>query len=131
MAPQIHAPVKGFSGKVAGVQFDDGVGTTEDPGALAYFARHGYTVDTPAAGGRKAPGDGKGTPEKGWRAPELKAWAGANGVDLSGATNKDGVWAAIDAHLKAAAAADRGSGENAGDKGSDGTGDPAGDGSQA
>ncbi|WP_336651605.1 MULTISPECIES: SAP domain-containing protein [unclassified Leucobacter] len=41
----IQTPVKGFTGKVAGVSFADGAGETEDPAALAYFERHGYTVE--------------------------------------------------------------------------------------
>lgn len=45
MAPKVQTPVKGYTGKVAGVSFADGVGETEDPAALAYFGRHGYTID--------------------------------------------------------------------------------------
>lgn len=41
---EIHTPVKGFTGKVAGVQFTDGVGETTDTAALAYFERHGYDI---------------------------------------------------------------------------------------
>lgn len=41
----ITTPVQGFTGTVAGVQFADGVGQTDNPVALAYFRRHGYTVD--------------------------------------------------------------------------------------
>lgn len=48
MAPKVHTPVKGFTGKVAGVAFADGVGETTDPAALAYFERHGYKIDTGA-----------------------------------------------------------------------------------
>lgn len=49
---KVAAPVKGFSGVVANVQFVDGVGETGDPTALAYFKRHGYTVEAPE---KKAP----------------------------------------------------------------------------
>lgn len=41
---KITAPVKGFNGIVAGVQFKDGSASTDDTGALAYFRRHGYTI---------------------------------------------------------------------------------------
>lgn len=42
---KITAPVEGFSGTVAGVEFADGVGETSDANALNYFRRHGYEVD--------------------------------------------------------------------------------------
>lgn len=44
---KVHAPVKGFNGMVAGVQFRDGVADTDKdtpPGVLAYFRRHGYGI---------------------------------------------------------------------------------------
>lgn len=43
------APVATFTGTVVGVTFSEGVGETSDANALAYFTRHGYTVDTDAA----------------------------------------------------------------------------------
>ena len=46
MSPKITTPVKGFTGTVVGVDFKNGEGETEDPAALAYFARQGYTVGT-------------------------------------------------------------------------------------
>lgn len=49
--PKITAPVDGFTGEsVCGVVFTDGVADTDNPAALAYFARHGYDVadDKPA-----------------------------------------------------------------------------------
>ncbi len=59
----IQTPVKGFTGIVAGVSFANGVGTSDDPAALAYFERHGYDVmphapkpsKTPAKGTSKSP----------------------------------------------------------------------------
>ncbi|CAM3536379.1 hypothetical protein TSOC111612_01380 [Tsukamurella ocularis] len=51
---RVKTPVKGFSGTVAGVTFDDGVGETKDARALAYFERHGYEVDTKADDDAKA-----------------------------------------------------------------------------
>lgn len=44
MSPKITTPVKGYTGTVVGVDFKNGEGETEDPAALAYFARQGYTV---------------------------------------------------------------------------------------
>jgi hypothetical protein len=46
----IATPDPGFSGTRAGVVFRDGRGKvdSDDASALAYFARHGYPVDTPA-----------------------------------------------------------------------------------
>ena len=42
---KVTTPVPGFSGRVAGVSFEDGVGETDDEAALAYFDRQGYGVD--------------------------------------------------------------------------------------
>lgn len=42
---KITTPVEGYTGVVVGVSFADGQGETEDAAALAYFARHGYTVE--------------------------------------------------------------------------------------
>lgn len=41
----VTAPVQGFTGKVVGVAFTDGRGETDNEAALAYFARHGYTIE--------------------------------------------------------------------------------------
>ena len=51
----VLAPDPGFTGARAGVAFRDGRGEVE-PGnglALAYFARHGYTLDAPATPTKK------------------------------------------------------------------------------
>ncbi|WP_449278001.1 hypothetical protein [Leucobacter sp. GX24907] len=50
----IQAPVKGFTGTVAGVSFTNGAGTTDDPRALAYFERQGYSI-TAGEGKEQAP----------------------------------------------------------------------------
>lgn len=42
---KITAPVKGYSGRVAGVHFVDGVGETDNENAIAYFRRHKYGVE--------------------------------------------------------------------------------------
>jgi len=92
MAPKIHTPVKGFTGVVAGVTFADGVGETDDRAALAYFERHGYTVDAEP----KAPFP-DGAPSEAWKSAELKAFAKAHDVDLGSASNKADIVAAITA----------------------------------
>lgn len=47
---EIHAPVEGYTGTVAGVTFDAGVGLCDgrDVQAVAYFRRHGYGIQRPA-----------------------------------------------------------------------------------
>lgn len=42
---KVKTPVEGYSGTVAGVEFKDGSAETDNAGALAYFARHGYEID--------------------------------------------------------------------------------------
>ncbi|MFJ2017242.1 hypothetical protein [Streptomyces nodosus] len=58
---EVTTPVEGFTGEVAGVHFADGRAETDNPAALAYFRRHGYTV-TPQAkpAGRSASKSTKG-----------------------------------------------------------------------
>lgn len=41
---RVTTPVTGFTGTVVGVTFTNGAGETDDPQALAYFTRHGYTL---------------------------------------------------------------------------------------
>lgn len=53
---RIATPVAGFSGVVANVKFVDGVGETGNPTAVAYFKRHGYSIeDATPAPAKKAP----------------------------------------------------------------------------
>lgn len=40
----VTTPVEGFNGTVAGVDFVNGEGSTDDANAIAYFHRHGYAV---------------------------------------------------------------------------------------
>ena len=58
---KITAPVKGFSGKVVGVSFVDGVGETTDPRALDYFERQEYGIEGCASAPAKASTDGEPT----------------------------------------------------------------------
>ena len=41
---KVHSPVEGFKGTVAGVDFKDGVGETDNDNAIAYFRRKGYGI---------------------------------------------------------------------------------------
>ena len=40
----VKSPVEGYSGISAGVQFKDGVGTTDNPNAAAWLRSKGYEV---------------------------------------------------------------------------------------
>lgn len=42
---KITAPNRGYNGISAGVVFKDGVGETDNPGALAYFRKAGYEIE--------------------------------------------------------------------------------------
>lgn len=85
----IRTPVKGFTGEVAGVMFVDGAASTDNPGAIAYFRRHGYTVG--AAVDEPRPVDQM-------TVPELKAHATEAGIDLDGAKTKAEILAIVTAH---------------------------------
>jgi hypothetical protein len=52
---RITAPVEGFTGTVANVEFVGGVGETENANAVAYFVRHGYAVEGGEAAAPKPP----------------------------------------------------------------------------
>lgn len=94
----ITTPVKGFTGRVAGVSFVDGVGETASPGALAYFRRHGYGIDD-------QPTEAK--PVSKMNVGELRDHAKAIGVELPAAAKKPEILEAI----KAADAGGGGGGE--------------------
>lgn len=80
---KITAPVKGFTGKVVGVMFDGGVATVEDERQLAYFRRHGYTVEEAEATKPDGPKYPEGQePAEGWTVAQLTAWAGDHDVDV-------------------------------------------------
>lgn len=90
----IRTPVEGYSGKVAGVDFVNGVGQTTDPNAANYFRRHGYQVgDAVAPSGPK--------PVEKMTAKELKEHAAANNIDLAGATKKEEILAVVQAAASA------------------------------
>lgn len=92
MAPKIHTPVPGFTGVVAGVSFHKGTGETDDPAALGYFRRRGYTVDDLAA---TEPAFPDGVPAESWKVDQLKAYAKAKEIDLGSATKKDDILALL------------------------------------
>lgn len=47
----VYSPNPTYSGDVAGVRFQDGWARTDDPAALTYFRRKGYTVNGETLGG--------------------------------------------------------------------------------
>ncbi|HEY9409332.1 MAG TPA: hypothetical protein VIQ30_22635 [Pseudonocardia sp.] len=95
---RITTPVAKFTGHVAGVDFVDGVGETDDQSRLSYFARHGYTIEGAA---EEPAGE---VPLEKRKVDELRAYAEQNGIDLGEAKTKPEILAAL------AAAAD---GDNA------------------
>lgn len=90
---KITTPVKGFTGKVVGVTFADGVGETDDEAAVSYFRRHGYGVEVT----EKAVEIPDGKPTTEWKVDQLKAYAEQHKVDLGKASKKDEIVAAIEA----------------------------------
>lgn len=89
----VRTPVAGFSGVVVGVVFTDGAGATEDPTALAYFARHGYEVGDVEV--NPAPEIPEGDPTEKWTVAHLVAFAAREEIDLGEATKKADILAAI------------------------------------
>lgn len=88
----VTAPVEGFTGHVAGVAFENGVGETTDTAALAYFHRQGYTVVQDEA---EEPALPEGDPSDKWTVGQLTAYAATHGVDLGDAKKKDELLAAL------------------------------------
>lgn len=93
----IKTPVEGFNGLVAGVHFVDGVGTTDNESAIAYFERQGYGVgDEPATDptdpARKYPA---GDPSDKWKKAELLAYASDHKIDIGDAKTVEQIWGAI------------------------------------
>ncbi|MFD9146209.1 hypothetical protein ACFWDF_02900 [Streptomyces diastaticus] len=59
------SPVKDYTGPgPAGVYFTRGRAETDDPAAIAYAHRHGYTVEVTKARKRSAPAGGPGTAQE-------------------------------------------------------------------
>lgn len=91
----IKTPVEGFNGIVAGVQFVDGKGTTDDEVAIAYFERQGYEVSGDVSDDveRQYP---LGDPSDKWTKAELLAYAKDRGIQIEAdVKTKDQIWAAI------------------------------------
>lgn len=91
----IETPVEGYNGIVAGVQFVDGKGSTDDEAAIAYFERQGYTVGghVEDEAEREFP---LGDPSDKWKKDELLAYAKAHGIQIEASVKtKDDIWAAI------------------------------------
>lgn len=94
MAPKITTPVEGFTGDVAGVTFANGVGETDDPIALGYFARRGYSIE--GAEAEKVVDVPEGKPSTEWKGDQLKAYAEKHGLELGSAKTKPEFVAAIE-----------------------------------
>ena len=82
---KIRTPVKGFTGTVIGVAFADGSGIAETESQIAYFERHGYTVEAEAK-----------TLDENTKA-ELEAIASDEGVEFKSPINKPDLVALIQA----------------------------------
>ncbi len=95
MSARVTAPVEGFAGVVAGAVFTDGVATTDDEWALAYFRRHGYGIDRDEADALP-----DGDPSDSWTKVQLLAWATANAVEVTATAKKAELLEAIIEHLK-------------------------------
>ena len=112
---KITAPVKGFEGKVVGVQFSDGKAETDNEGALGYFLRHGYKVEGAHAPKKASPVYPEGLPTGSWKNDQLAAFAKDNDVDLAGASKKDEMLAILLDQVDEADAAEGGSIDDEGD----------------
>lgn len=79
---KIETPVEGFNGLVAGVQFVDGVGHTDDEAALGYFDRQGYKVSgkVDESVEREFP---LGDPSDKWTVKELRAYAKDRSISVA------------------------------------------------
>lgn len=86
---KIYAPNKKYSGVSAGVRFSAGVGDTDSPALKKWFREHEYKVVEP----EKSPDD--------MNLAELKAYADGKGIDISGLTKKEDIFAKIKAGKQA------------------------------
>lgn len=81
---RITAPVSGYTGTVAGVTLANGTAETASKTAIAYFRRHGYTVEAveeaPAVEATEDDDQGPGRPVKSATKADWKAYAIAQGV---------------------------------------------------
>lgn len=90
--PKITTPVEGFNGIVVGVTFTKGEGETDNPAALAYFERQGYTVE-----GAGETGYPEGDPTDKWTKDQLTAFAEAKSINVDDAKTKADLLAAVTA----------------------------------
>lgn len=88
----ITSPVKGFTGARVGLNFVDGKAETDVTSAIAYFIRHGYSVEDTE--GEDATPE---APNEEWTVEQLREHAAAHEVDLGGATKKADILAALTA----------------------------------
>ena len=81
---KVYSPVRNYTGKVAGVGFVDGVGETEDEGAISYFRRHGYQVGgaAPAVSMTDPAQESKVFDLASASIPEMRAYAKEQGITI-------------------------------------------------
>ncbi|WP_402843774.1 hypothetical protein [Microbacterium sp. GXS0129] len=96
----ITTPVEGYTGVVVGVSFVDGHGETDNPAALAYFARQGYTIED------TAPAFPDGDPTEKWTGDQLKAFAAAKEITVTDGKKADVLKAITDALAERTATAE-------------------------
>ena len=92
--PKVRTKVDGYTGVRAGVSFVDGVGETDDPAALAYFRRKGYTV-----GGSAPVREPDGPPPKAGPGSGRDAWvayAQRAGLEVDEDASRDDVIDAVE-----------------------------------
>lgn len=89
----INAPVKDFTGVVAGVHFADGQAETDNEAAIQYFERHGYGVDGSAG---PAPEQKPAGNLEDFSVSKLREYAKAKGIALGDATRKQDLLAKIE-----------------------------------
>lgn len=108
---KVEAPEKSFQGKVAGVQFQDGVGEVDskDEAAVNYFLRHGYKVgrrqetepDVDPVGIKSDvlvadPGSGDHElPNAGWKNADIEKWLGDHEIEFTKGDTKANLLALV------------------------------------
>ena len=97
----IRSPLATYGGIKAGVSFTAGVGHTDNPGALAYFARAGYEILPAGTGDEIVPDAYEGLTKK-----QLVALAAERGIEVNPKSSNDVLRDALTAAALAEEAAD-------------------------
>lgn len=91
---KVKAPNEQYTGISASVSFVNGVGETSDQALLDWFRSHGYEVEEEVL--KEANENPEADLDK-MTAPQLKAYAEKNEIDLGDATKKEDILSAIKA----------------------------------